>query len=164
MQAVRAFYRHDWRIWLAVGLTAVLFATGVAYMLLASQGATLGLALVVALPAVLIYLFVAWPAQLGKQVRRDRELCSLNIWQIGDENILIRDLSGDTRFRWSDFYRVVETGHHYLLVFAVNHRAYAIVPKSAFASVEQEAEFRGIVCRHLPGLRETSQAMEPPVR
>lgn len=154
VQVVRGFYRHDWRIWTAFGLTGVLFVTGIAYLFLGPNTPLVGLALVLALPALVIYLFVVWPAQLSRQVQKDKELRSLTTWQVGEEHVLIRDLSGDTRFKWSDFCKVVETKHHYLVIFAVNRRAYAIAPKRAFASPEQEGEFRDLLKRHLPGLRE----------
>jgi hypothetical protein len=86
-------------------------------------------------------------------VQRDKELCSPTTWQLGEEHILIRDLSGDQRFKWSDFCKVVETRHHYLLIFAVNRRAYAIAPKRALASAEEEVSFRDLLRCHLPGVR-----------
>jgi YcxB-like protein len=153
VQVVRAFYRHDWRIWLATGLTAVLFVTGIAYLVWGPEPPTLGVALLIALPAWAFYLAVLWPVQLSQQVQRRKELRSPTVWQLTEEHVLIRDLSGDQRFQWSDFCKVVETRYHYLLIFAVNRRAYAIAPKRALVS-EQEALFRDIVARHLPGLRE----------
>jgi hypothetical protein len=154
VQVVRAFYRHDWRIWLTLGLTGLMLVTGIAYLLFGPPPPTLGVALVVALPAWVAYLLLLWPAQLSRQVERNKELRSPTTWQVSEDHVLIRDSSGDTRFKWSDFFKVVEMRHHYLLRFSVNRRAYAMVPKRALVSPELEGEFRDLLKRHLPGLQE----------
>lgn len=153
VQTVQAFYRHDWRIWLTVGLTGLLFISGAAYLAFGPpSNGFFGLALLVPLPSWVAYLFVLWPVRLGRQVRKDQQLRSATTWVVSDDQVLVKDEFSTTRFAWGDFHRVIETRQHYLLLFAANRRASARLPKRALTSAEQEGAFRDLVGQHLPGL------------
>ncbi len=154
VRTTRAFFARDWRTW----LTMVLVGGGVAwgiYNLVSAGRMTLMNLYLLAFPVALAgFLWLGLPLTIERRVRRDRRLCSPTTWEIGDAQVVMRNVFGESRLEWATFGRVVETKAHYLLTYSASRGAFALLPRRAFASAEQEGAFREIVRRHLQGLRE----------
>lgn len=153
VQAVRAFLGRDARVWVTMGLVGIMLAGGIAHLVTSGQPTLMSFFLLLFPLVLAAYLWLGWPLSVGRRVRRDRRLRSLTTCQVGDEYLVTRNVLGESCLEWAAFHRLVETRAHLLLVFDINRRTFIIVPRRAFASAEQEAAFRDIVTRHLPGVR-----------
>jgi hypothetical protein len=153
-QAMRAFLWRDVRVWISMGLVGIMLVGGLANLVAGGEPTIMGLVLVLFPLLLAAYLWWGWPMSVGRRVQRDRRLRSPTTYQVGDERFVTRNVLGESSLEWAAFHRLVETRAHYLLVFDVSRRTFVVVPRRAFASAEQEAAFRDIVKRHLPGLRE----------
>lgn len=152
-QSIRAFYARDRRILLTMGLCGLMLAWGIFNVAQAGRLTLMSLYLLLFPIVLAAFLWWGMPLALGRRVRRDSRLRSPTTWEIGDAQVTMRNEFGESRLEWTTFGRVVETKAHYLLTYSAYRGAFALLPRRAFASAEQEAAFREIVRRHLPGLR-----------
>lgn len=161
VQAVRTLLRRDVRAWITLGLVGLVVVVS-SVNLVASGRPTLANLLLLLLPLGLAtYLWQGWPLLVGRRARRDRRLRSPTTCRVSDERFVTRDGSGEALLEWPALRRVLETKTHYLLVFAVNRRTFCFIPRRAFTSAAQEALFRDIVQRHLPGGRKQFSFVGP---
>jgi|GEM_PF-2278033 len=153
IQTMRGFLWRDARVWITMGLVGIMLAAGIANLVAAGELTLMGFSLAL-FPLVLAgYLWLGLPLALGRRVRREPLLRSATTYHLRDTHLEMRDGTGESRVEWSVFHHVLELKAHYLLMLALNRRSFIIVPRRAFVSAEQEALFREIVARHLPGLR-----------
>jgi hypothetical protein len=153
VEALRAFYLRDQRFRL---LAAACLLVGLVSLFgLLNYGFTffyaLGLAL---LPLFLLYGLLWVPYNFGRQVDQNPVYRQETTWELSAAELVMTNASGETRFAWSDYHRIVETRLTYLLFLSAQKRLFNMLPKHAFANPAQEAEFRRLVEAHLPGLRQ----------
>jgi len=149
VQAMRAFFLRDARVWIVMGLIPVMLAGGIANVISVGELNLMGFFLLLLPLGLAAYLWWGWPLSIGRRARRDRRLCCPTTCLAGDEEFVTRSVLGESSWEWAAFHRFVETKVHYLLIFAANRRTFVIIPRRAFASAVEEAAFRDIVQRHL---------------
>jgi hypothetical protein len=101
----------------------------------------------------LITIYVIVPAQVGRRAANEPRLIAEQVWAVGEDGILIETPYTEVRLDWYSFKRILDTKTHYIFIYARNPRAYQFLPKRAFASAEQEAEFRRMAARRVAGLK-----------
>ncbi len=151
-KVIRAYYMSDRRLWLVLALAGIMELWLLVSTLAGNFGASpLVWGLLLALPVVVVYLLVWGPVRLGRRVQKNERLTCETFWQVGDDQILIKDRFAEAKLDWGTFQRVIETKSYYLLIYAVNSRAFQFVPKRAFESQERQAAFRELVKRNIKG-------------
>jgi hypothetical protein len=68
--------------------------------------------------------------------------------RFAEDGIVFQTAQIDSQIRWELYNRIVESDRFFLLYFG--KRSFTIIPKRAFAGVEQEARFREMLRRHVP--------------
>jgi hypothetical protein len=102
-------------------------------------------------PLFIVYLFI--PARLlilgpylaGQQFKKHQDKVGQITWVIDDDHVKIDSSQMKNETDWQAFSKAMETKGYYFLIYAMNKRAFQFIPKRAFESAEQEADFRRYV-------------------
>lgn len=98
-----------------------------------------------------LHLFVI-PRQRFRKGSKSR---SESLLQFSDDGIHLKTSQVDSLLQWSLYDKVLEDERLYLLVDEKS--LLYLIPKRAFASADQEAAFRALLGRHLPGRFDAKQ-------
>jgi hypothetical protein len=99
----------------------------------------------------LLYLLVM-PRQ---RFRSDPKFRDEYFLQFSDDGIQFKTAQIDALVQWSLYSKVIENEGFYLLVYG--KYMISVIPKRAFADANQEAEFRELLKRNLPGCFESKR-------
>jgi len=94
------------------------------------------------LPAFLLYI---GPYLAGQRFKKHEDKVGLITWILDDDHIRIDASLSKSETAWNVFSKVMETKEDYLLVYAMNKRVFQFIPKRAFETPQQEADFRRYV-------------------
>ncbi len=150
IRSTRAFHLRQTSTRLLLGVASLLFAWAL-YSQFRYGFQPLGLASLLFLPFFLLFLFVIPAITLRRRFQTTEQMRHETTWTVDDETILVRQPGLESRMVWSTFRRVVEVPGFYLLVLSSSPNMIQILPRRAFASPEQDAQFREVARRHLPG-------------
>jgi hypothetical protein len=107
------------------------------------------------LPVMTIFLFLTFfylsPSSVGDKVVKEERLHSEVTWQVDEEKIIVNNKFSEAKVDWGTFGEVLETSDHFMLVYAVQHNMFQIVPKRAFPTKAMLEEFRELMA--VKGLR-----------
>ena len=150
VHSIRAFFLCD------AGFKRTLVIMGIVELLIvvAALAGNLGDGLLLwllalAMPALLVYLWVILPLNTGRQIEKNERFMSETTWELGEDQVLIKNKFSETKMDWGSFQKVVETGDYYLLVYTANKRMFQFIPKRAFESQEHAAAFREVLRQKL---------------
>lgn len=140
-RAFAAHLRHAWRhrwLWMtAVGLLAGIMG------LLGGSGPMLALGVYFVLLAFGLPWFMR--RSLARNFIRDPTWHELFSWRVAEDGILAHRTHVDSRVGWPIIQKVIEDRHVYLLY--PQRQVFWIIPKRAFASADDEEQFRAILYR-----------------
>jgi YcxB-like protein len=139
---LRAFF------WLRTGTKVSLGVLAAAFLvvlyLVLSKGSPPSLFEVVwlLLPPLLIgYLLLVQPARLARLAANNEQLITQATWEIGTAGVNISSRFGATLLEWESLEKLVTTRDYFLLLSRTNKNAFRFLPRRAFTSEEQEAQF-----------------------
>jgi hypothetical protein len=141
--SLRAFYLRQRTSWLVM----LLFGAGIICGLLIplfTDSFPFNLATFAAL-AFGFYLFFSLlilPTMSGNRVDKNERLRAETFWDVNSTGVTIKTEFAETTFDWPTIGKVLVTRDYYLLVYATHKNIFQILPKRAFTSEEQEAEFQ----------------------
>jgi hypothetical protein len=139
------FARFNYRYGIAVGV--LLLAEGVvAFALRWNIG--LSVLLVVFGAYLILCRVVLGPRRLKREFAQYRDFARDQIWEFGEEKILVQTSHTKSEVDWARFTRFVETDKIFLL--CVPPRFLHIIPKRVFSPSESD-QFRKLLRRKLPG-------------
>jgi hypothetical protein len=142
--------------WIWFVVSSLFCALGVYFVSILSMD--LGILFFVWLMLWLLQLFVV-PRQA---FRREPKFRDEYLLQFSDDGIQFVTPQIDALIQWSLYTRVIESERFYLLVYGRNMMS--VIPKRAFASVEQQNAFGAMLRRRLPGCFDPKRlCAEPPV-
>jgi hypothetical protein len=145
VQGMRTFMLHIARMRILLLIFALGFVAGVLLLIFSDTLTSAGVVLIGLFPIIAIFLFVLSPMALRRRVRRDRRLTAERVWELNDDQISIKNNFAEVTLEWSAFNVVKETAEQYVFIAGT----FVFLPKRAFKSKEQEAEFRDLVKRHI---------------
>ncbi len=96
-----------------------------------------------------VLAFMGYFAQPRYAFRREPKFRDEYFLQFSDDGIHFRTAQIDSLVQWSLYDKVIEDERFYLMVYGKN--MISVTPKRAFTSAAQEAAFRELLARHLPG-------------
>ncbi len=100
-------------------------------------------------PIILGYFWGILPLRMGRQIEKNERFTAETTWELGEDQIVIKNKFSETKMDWGSFQKVVETGDYYLLIYATSKNMFQFIPKRAFESQEQETNFRELLKRKL---------------
>ncbi len=109
---------------------------------------TLSLAGFTLLLVMVIYYLTAFflgPANVADKVSGDKRLSSEMTWEVSEDAAVVCTKEIDTNCDWSTFSESYETNEYFLITYAKNKNMFQLVPKRAFKSDEQLAEFHQLL-------------------
>jgi hypothetical protein len=99
-----------------------------------------------ALPAYLLYI---GPYLTGQRFKKHEDKVGLITYVLDDEHIRIDSSLTKSETAWNIFSKAIETKEYYLLVHTMNKRMIQFIPKRAFETPQQEADFRRYVEKNI---------------
>jgi hypothetical protein len=145
VQGMRTFMLHVARMRILLLVFALAFVAGIFLIIFSDSLKSAGVVMVGLFPIMAIFLFFISPMALRRRVRRDRRLRAERVWELNDEQISIKNNFAEVTLEWSAFNVVKETQEQYVFMAGT----FVFLPKRAFKSKEQEAEFRDLVKKHI---------------
>ncbi len=104
----------------------------------------------VILPFGLLALFLlVIPIVMASLAANNAALMSELRCEAGAAGLQVAGAQGDTLLSWKLFSGVIETKNYFLLVFHQRRKLFQLIPKRAFASVDDEARFREMTRREI---------------
>jgi hypothetical protein len=145
VQGMRTFMLHIARLRVLLIIFALAFVVGIFLIIFSDTLVSAGVVMVGLFPIMAIFLFFISPQALRRRVRRDRRLTAERVWELNDDQISIKNNFAEVILEWSAFNVVKETQEQYVFMAGT----FVFLPKRAFKTKEQEAEFRDMVKRHI---------------
>lgn len=123
--------------------------------LLFSLSANSAEALMFVLPAIImpfglvaLFLIVA-PIVMASLAANNATLMRELRWEASAAGLQVAGANADTLLQWGLFKNMFETKRYFLLVFHQRRKLFQMIPKRAFASVDDEARFRIVATREI---------------
>jgi hypothetical protein len=91
---------------------------------------------------ILVNTYRLSPRTTANQASRNEQILSPVTYEVDDQQLIIRNQFSETKNDWGTYRKTIETEEHFLLIYAVNPRCFQIIPKRAFASIEDQQTFR----------------------
>jgi len=145
VKGMRTFMLHIARMRILLLVFALAFVAGVLLFIFSDTLKSAAVVMIGLFPIFVIFLFVFSPMQLRRRVQSDRRLRAERVWELNDDQITIKNNYAEVSLEWSAFSVVKETSDQYVFIAGT----FVFLPKRAFESKEQEAEFRDLVKRHI---------------
>jgi hypothetical protein len=145
VQGMRTFMLHIARLRVLLVIFALALIVGIFLIIFSDRYTSAGVIMVGLFPIMAVFLFYISPMALRRRVRRDRRLRAERVWELTDEQISIKNNYAEVTLDWAAFNVVKETSEQYVFMAGT----FVFLPKRAFKSKEQEAEFRDMVKRHI---------------
>jgi hypothetical protein len=96
-----------------------------------------------------VYLLLLRPYLDTQRIKKHEDKLKQITWVMDDYHLHIAYVQMKSEVEWAVFDKAVETKQYYLLIHAMNKRAFQFIPKRAFESPEQEASFRRYVEKYV---------------
>lgn len=94
---------------------------------------------------VLLVVFVAgllnMPRQVKKQFRANPALFDPTIWEVDEQELVVKTELTVVRYDWRSFREVCENAERYIFLFTNDKNHYLLLPKRAFESKAQMEQF-----------------------
>jgi len=142
---MRTFLLHIAHMRILFLVFALAFLAGVLLLFISDNLTIAAVVLIGLFPLLAFFLFVFSPIMLRRRVERDRRLRAERVWELNDDQITIKNNFAEVSLEWSAFNVVKETPEQYVFISGT----FIFLPKRAFKSKGQEAEFRDLVKRHM---------------
>ncbi len=167
IRTVQAFNMRLKSMWFVLIIAGIMFIAGAANLIMTwQQGLSFPyILLTVIFPFFLLFLVFGNSFMIGRQVGRNERFTTEVTWELSAEEVALRTRFAEAKMDWGSFAEFLETKSYFLVVYSANKRQFQFVPKRAFASPEQEQEFRDLLGQHIRGGRKTIRefAWAPPV-
>jgi hypothetical protein len=92
-------------------------------------------------PLFIGYLLLVQPARLARQAANNEQLVTQATWEISPTGVNISSRFGATLLEWETLEKLVATSDYFLLLSRTNKNAFRFLPRRAFTSEEQQAQF-----------------------
>lgn len=100
-------------------------------------------AIIVPFGLVALFLIVA-PIVLASLAANNAALTSELRWDASAAGLQVAGANTNTLLNWKLFSEFIETKNYFLLIFHRRRKLFQMIPKRAFASVADEAQFRAL--------------------
>lgn len=104
-------------------------------------------------PGAFVLFLLYTPIHLQRSARQSAEEAQEITWRAGSRGITIGEGEKTARHTWDAFGFMQELPEHFILFFKANRSTYIFIPKRAFESAEQEAEFRALVSAQMGAIK-----------
>jgi hypothetical protein len=95
------------------------------------------------------YLLILGPYLAGQKFKKYQDRVGQVTWVIDDNRVKIDSSQMKSETDWQVFSKAMETKGYYFLIYTMNKRVFQFVPKRAFESPQQEADFRRYVEKNI---------------
>jgi hypothetical protein len=92
-----------------------------------------------------VYSLFIGPYLAGQQVKKHEDKIGQITCVVDDDHVQANSLQTKNEMKWTFFSKAMESKRYYFLVYATNKRMFQFIPKRAFESPQQEADFRRYV-------------------
>jgi hypothetical protein len=100
-----------------------------------------------------ILLLLINPYLAGQRFNKHQDKVGQITWAMDDDKVRIDSALTKSETGWDIFSKAMENKRYYFLVYAMNKRMFQFIPKRAFESPQQEADFRRCVEKALGSIR-----------
>jgi hypothetical protein len=154
IKSFRAYYLSNWQIWAFLVLITIPFGICAFSTLLSGKvrdGFSFTLSFIIPLIAFmllgsfLLSTLVINPLKIANKVDKDERLHSPIQYAVNAEQILFKNQFTETKTDWGSFQKFIENKDVFLLIYSVNKGMFQIIPKRAFASIDDEQAFRNLL-------------------
>lgn len=153
-KGIASYYFRQTSFLILIGIAGLMFLIGVFLWIGAGfEQAPYAPLLVFLLPILLFFSVLLQPWLASRQVNKNERMRTETTWTVSDDGLLVTTGYGQSKIDWETFGKVVETGDYFLLLYSWNRRLFQIIPKRAFASPDEMADFREYLKRHIKDYR-----------
>jgi preprotein translocase subunit SecE len=145
IKTLRAFSLHHETTKIGLLLSALVI---VAILLSIFYLHTLSLAGFTVLLVMVVYyitVFFLGPANIADKAAKDERLSCEMTWEVDENQALVCTRTTDINCDWSTFAEAYETKEHFLITYTNNKNMFQLIPKRAFKTAEQIAQFRKLL-------------------
>jgi hypothetical protein len=96
-----------------------------------------------------VYSLLIGPYLAGQQIKKYEDKIGQTTCVVDDDHVQVNSLQTKNEMKWTFFSKAMESKRYYFLVHAMNKRMFHFIPKRAFESPQQEADFRRYVEKNI---------------
>lgn len=141
--ALRDFLLKQRMTWIVLLLSASMAAGGLLGVIAAGwQRFSFGIFLVLVFIVYVSFLWGVSPWLVRRRVRRNPRLTVETEWRLEEHALVVHNAHTDMTIEWKQFSHLVETPHHFLLVYAADDERYQAIPRRALGDGAEQQTFK----------------------